>query len=79
MNVLHKNALVLEHVTLGPQVEAVVPTREGKAIKRMIKIHLIQTDGSFIKKEPDLLNMFGYNISAVVYNKSVQQLETNAF
>lgn len=25
VNVLHQDALVLEHVTLGPQVEAVVP------------------------------------------------------
>lgn len=34
VNVLHKDSLILEHVTLGPQVEAVVPERErsGKEV-----------------------------------------------
>lgn len=30
VNVLHKDALILEHVTLGPQVEAVVPKRQHR-------------------------------------------------
>lgn len=30
VNVLHQNALVLEHVTLGPQVEAVVPAAQAE-------------------------------------------------
>lgn len=35
VNVLHKDALVLEHVTLGPQVEAVVPGRGNRAGKEV--------------------------------------------
>lgn len=30
VNVLHENALVLEHITLGPQVEAVVPAAQAE-------------------------------------------------
>lgn len=30
VNVLHQDALVLKHITLGPQVEAVVPGKEEK-------------------------------------------------
>lgn len=33
VNVLHKDALILEHITLGPQVEAVVPERQQKGKK----------------------------------------------
>lgn len=36
MNVLHQDALILEHITLGPQVETVVPGKaaEGKTLKQ---------------------------------------------
>lgn len=32
MNVLHEDALILEDITLGPQVEAVVPVGEQKTL-----------------------------------------------
>lgn len=41
MNVLHKDALVLEHITLGPQIEAVVPAghQRRKKILKNVRIH----------------------------------------
>lgn len=35
VNVLHKDALILEHVTLGPQVEAVVPGGQQRGKKTL--------------------------------------------
>lgn len=32
MNVLHEDALILKDITLGPQVEAVVPVGEQKTL-----------------------------------------------
>ena len=44
VNVLHKDTLILEHVTLGPQVEAVVPEGEQSGKRASTKIQITQSN-----------------------------------
>lgn len=40
VDVLHEDTLVLEHVTFGPQVQAVVPAHRSDIHTALIKVHL---------------------------------------